>query len=286
MKRKLMLAIAVVALTGTMMVVIAAHHNEPKITVDFKMVKGKKVPYMYIDGIKVHEGDPKKQPQPPVITPPTQSTPETAGQAPSDAIVLFDGTEESLKNWLGKKGQPVTWKLVDGALESVKKAGNIKTKQAFGDCQLHLEWASPSKVMGNGQGRGNSGVFLMGLYEVQILDCYNNRTYPDGQAGALYGRKKPLVNACRKPGEWQAYDIIFHQPVFGEAGKVVKKATFTILHNGVVIHDHVYLSGGTGWRGPHAATEYSKHPQKLPITLQDHKNPVRFRNIWIRELGS
>ena len=146
-----------------------------------------------------------------------------------------------------------------------------------------MEWASPSKVKGNGQGRGNSGVFLMG-YEVQVLDSFNNETYPDGQAGALYGRKKPLVNASRRPGQWQSYDIIFHRPVFDDSGQVVKKATFTVLHNGVLIQDHLVLSGGTGWRGPHSISEYQVHADALPIQLQDHGNPVRFRNIWVRPL--
>jgi hypothetical protein len=175
--------------------------------------------------------------------------------------------------------------VVDGALECVKKAGYIQTKQKFGSCQVHLEWASPAKVEGDGQGRGNSGVFLMSYYEVQILDNYENTTYADGQAGALYGRKKPLVNVCRKPGEWQSYDIIFHRPLFDTAGKITRRATFTVLHNGVLIQDHTILSGGTGWNGPHAASEYQAHPDKLPFTMQDHGNPVRFRNIWLRELN-
>jgi hypothetical protein len=125
----------------------------------------------------------------------------------------------------------------------------------------------------------------MGLYEVQILDSFENPTYPDGQAGALYGRKKPLVNASRKPGEWQSYDIIFHRPIFDEEGQPVRKATFTVLHNGVLVQDHVFLSGGTGWRGPHAMTDYQAHPDALPLRLQDHGNPVRFRNIWVRPLA-
>jgi len=174
--------------------------------------------------------------------------------------------------------------VVDGALESVKKAGYIQTKQNFGSCQIHLEWAAPVKVEGDGQGRGNSGVFLMNTYEVQVLDSFENPTYADGQAGAVYGRQKPLVNVCRKPGEWQTYDIIFHRPLFDETGKVTRRATFTVLHNGVLVQDHAVLSGGTGWMGPHAASEYKAHPDKLPFAMQDHGNPVRFRNIWIREL--
>lgn len=244
----------------------------------------KKVQYMTLDGIEVHETDPAKQPQPKVVRPGTSSTEQKAGTAPSDAVVLFDGTAKSFKNWTDTKGNRTKWKLVDGAMESVKKAGYIQSKQKFGSCQLHVEWASPINVKGKSQGRGNSGVFLMGTYEVQVLDSYSNTTYPDGQAGAIYGRQKPLVNACKKPGEWQSYDIIFHRPTFDKNGKVDRRATFTVLHNGVLIHDNYILSGGTNWRGPHSISEYSSHPDRLPIQLQDHGNPVRFRNIWVREL--
>ncbi len=275
------------ALLLTTVVVVNAQEDfsKPVVTTETKVnAKGKKVLYMYLDGIKVHEMDPEKQPPPPVVTPPPASALAESAKAPADAIVLFDGTPGSLANWTDTKGKPTKWKLVDGALESVKKAGYIQTKQEFGSCRLHIEWASPSKVQGSGQGRGNSGVFLQGVYEIQILDSYQNSTYPDGQAGALYGRRKPDVNACRKPGEWQSYDITYHRPIFDDKGKVTKRAVFTVLHNGVLIHDRVHLSGGTGWRGPHAISEYSKHPDKLPVKLQDHGNPVRFRNIWIREL--
>lgn len=257
--------------------------SKPVITTETrKGPDGKDALYMFIDGVKVHETDVSKQPLPAVVTPG-----KTDGffAAPSDATVLFDGSEGSLKtNWTDTKGNASQWKIVDGALESVKRAGYIQTKESFGSCQLHVEWASPVNVSGDGQGRGNSGVFLMGNYEIQVLDSYENQTYADGQAGALYGRSKPLVNASRKPGEWQSYDIIFHRPVFDDQGKVTRRATFTVLHNGVLIQDHTVLSGGTGWMGPHAASEYKAHPDKLPISLQDHGNPVRFRNIWIREL--
>ena len=246
--------------------------------------KGKPVEFKTIDGIMVHETDETKQPQPPVITPGTSSCCGKVGTAPSDAVVLFDGSAASFDNWTDTKGGKTKWLLRDGTLESVKKAGLIRTKQEFGSCQLHVEWAAPSTVKGNSQGRGNSGVFLMGIYEVQVLDCYNNKTYPDGQTAALYGRSKPLVNACRKPGEWQTYDIIFHRPLFDGTGKVTRKATFTILHNGVLVQDHVFLSGGTGWRGWHSISEYAPHGDKGPIMLQDHGNPVHFRNIWIRPL--
>jgi hypothetical protein len=257
--------------------------SKPVITTETRKGEdGKDVLYMFIDGVKVHETDTSKQPLPAVVTP---GEPPAFFAPPSDAIVLFDGSGESFKkNWTDTQGNPSQWNVVDGALESVHKAGYIQTKESFGSCQLHIEWAAPANVSGDGQGRGNSGVFLMNTYEVQVLDSYENTTYADGQAGALYGRSKPLKNACRKPGEWQSYDIIFHRPIFDDQGKVIRRATFTVLHNGVLIQDHTVLSGGTGWMGPHAASEYKKHPDKLPISLQDHGNPVRFRNIWIREL--
>jgi uncharacterized protein YceK len=222
------------------------------------------------------------RPAPPVITPGAESTQAEPGKAPSDAIVLFDG--KSLSGWTSSRGGPARWLVRDGYTEAVKDSGSIKTKQVFGSCQLHIEFATPSKVTGSSQGRGNSGVFLMSTYEVQILDSYENKTYPDGQCAALYGRAVPLVNACRKPGEWQSYDIIFHRPIF-KGKNVVRKATFTVFHNGVLVHDNVELQGGTGWRGPHVVTDYKPHKDKLPIMLQDHDNPVRFRNIWIRGLA-
>ena len=215
------------------------------------------------------------RPAPPKVTP---------GKVPSDAIVLFDGTD--LSEWTDTKGGQSKWIVRDGFMESVKGAGYIQTRQEFGSCQLHVEFATPLTVKGSGQGRGNSGVFLMGEYEVQVLDSYNNHTYPDGQCAALYGRNVPLVNASARPGEWQSYDIIFHRPIF-VGDKVVRraKATFTVLHNGVVVHDHVVLAGGTGWKGPHAISDYKPHADKGPISLQDHGNPVRYRNVWVRELA-
>lgn len=238
--------------------------------------------YMYIDGVKVHETDTTKQPLPPVVTP---GEPAGFFPSPSDAIVLFDGSEKALtENWTGTTGEPSAWKVVGGALESVQGSGYIQSRQSFGSCQLHIEWASPSKPDGSGQSRGNSGVFFMNTYEVQVLDSFENVTYADGQASALYGRSKPLVNACRKPGEWQSYDIVFHRPLFDASGKVTRKATFTVLHNGVLTQDHVVLSGGTGWMGQHAASEYQAHADKLPLAMQDHGSPVRFRNVWVREL--
>ncbi len=224
----------------------------------------------------------ENRPAPAVITPGICGSEATTVKAPSDAVVLFDGTD--VTNWVNTKGEPTKWTVRDGYMESVKGAGDVKSKQQFGSCQLHVEFATPSLVTGTGQGRGNSGVFLQGIYEVQILDSFENKTYPDGQCGALYGRAVPLVNACCKPGQWQMYDIVYRRPVFDQAGTVIRKAVFTVLHNGVLIHDHVELAGGTTWISAHAITEYRPHPDKGPIMLQDHNNPVRFRNIWIREL--
>jgi hypothetical protein len=254
--------------------------SQPEIRTEIrKDEKGKDITWMWIDGIKVHETDPLIEPQPPIVTPGTNGSP------PSDAIVLFDGSRESFEqNWIDENGKGPVWNFADGAMESVKKAGRLVTREEFGSCQLHLEFATPKMVMGDGQKRGNSGVFLMGRYEVQILDNYNNETYPDGQAGALYGRKKPLVNACRAPGEWQTYDIIFRRPRFDKNGNVVERATFTVLHNGVLVQNHTVLTGGTQWIGPHAVTPYEAHGDTGPIALQDHGNPVRFRNVWIRKL--
>ena len=242
---------------------------------------GQAIQYVQTDAGRwmVHD---MNRPAPPVVTPGTASTPETSGKAPSDAIVLFDGND--LSQWESERGGPAKWIGRDGYMEAVKGSGSVKTRQEFGSCQLHVEFATPTKVTGSGQGRGNSGVFLQGTYEVQVLDSYENKTYADGQCAALYGRAVPLVNTCRKPGEWQTYDIIFHRPLFDKDGKVARKATFTVLHNGVLVQDHVALEGGTGWLGPHAVTEYKPHSDKGPIMLQDHDNPVRFRNIWLREL--
>jgi len=214
-----------------------------------------------------------KRPAPEIITP------DEPGEPFKDVIVLFGGDEPNLSLWEGK------WIVKDDYMESVKGSGPIKTRQHFGSCQLHVEFRTPLPVKSSSQGRGNSGVFVQGEYEIQVLDSYDNFTYPDGQCGALYGRAVPLVNACRRPGEWQSYDIIFHRPIFKD-GKVERKARFTVLHNGVLIQDNVELQGGTNWRGPHRISDYNtNHPDKGPIQLQDHGNPVRFRNIWIRELA-
>jgi hypothetical protein len=201
------------------------------------------------------------------------------GPPPSDAIVLFDGKD--LSQWKSDKdGGPAKWEIKNGAA-IVNGTGGISTKQGFGDCQLHIEWATPAEVKGEGQGRGNSGIFLQGRYEIQVLDSYKNTTYYHGQAGAVYKQHAPLVNACRKPGEWQAYDIIYHAPRFDEAGKLLKPGRVTVLQNGVLIQDNVEILGGTSGKG---RPKYEAHPREVPLSLQDHHNPVRYRNIWIREL--
>jgi hypothetical protein len=226
---------------------------------------------------KVHDW---QRPRPPIIGPGTESTQEQPGKPPSDATVLFDSKD--LSNWVSLDGSPPKWIVKDGSLECVKGSGYIRTLQDFGDCQLHVEWAAPVPPQGQSQGRGNSGVFLMGLYEVQVLDSYENVTYADGQAGAAYGQYPPLVNAARPPGQWQTYDIIFTRPRFDDQGKVKSPARLTVLHNGVLIQNNVALTGPTAWmkREPYAA-----HADKLPLSLQDHGNPVRYRNIWVRELS-
>jgi hypothetical protein len=223
--------------------------------------------------------DPER-PLPPVIEAGTASTQDAPGRPPSDAIVLFDGKDISL--WAGEDGQPAKWKVADDYMEVVPHSGYIHTRQSFGDCQLHVEFAEPVPPVGSDQGRGNSGVFLMGLYEIQVLDSYQNKTYADGEASAVYGQFPPQVNASRPPGEWQTYDIIFHSPRFDKDGKVLHPARVTVLHNGVLVQDNVELSGPTAH---HDRPPYKPTPDKLPLSLQDHGNPVRFRNIWIRELG-
>jgi len=199
--------------------------------------------------------------------------PGPLGGAPADAIVLFDGKD--LSKWSGDLSK---WKIEDG----YGIAGSvIATKQAFGDCQLHVEWATPSEVKGEGQGRGNNGVELMSLYELQVLDSYNNPTYFDGQAGAIYKQRPPLVNVCRKPGEWQTYDVVFRAAKF-DGDKLVRPAFITVLQNGVLIQDHFEIVGGTEYWHPPV---YKPGPAKAPLRLLYHGDPVRFRNIWIRELG-
>jgi hypothetical protein len=222
------------------------------------------------------------RPHPRVVTPGTESTQAQPGRAPSDAVVLFDGKD--LSKWVNRRRGSVTeakWKVENGYMEIVGGTGDLLSKEKFGDAQVHVEWASPAPVAGDSQGRGNSGVLLMERYEIQVLDCFNNPTYADGHAGAIYGQWPPLVNACRKPGEWQTYDIIFEAPRFAD-GKLAKPAFFTVLHNGVLLHNRKELMGPTLFR---QVAHYAPHEAEAPLMLQDHKNPVRYRNIWVRRLG-
>ena len=214
------------------------------------------------------------KPEAPVITPG-----KAASDAPSDAIVLFDGKD--LSKWKGKNGGDVKWKVENGILTVTPGSGEITTKESFGDCQLHIEWRAPSVVKGEGQGRGNSGIFLMSQYELQILDNYKNKTYSNGQAASIYKQHIPLANACRPPGEWQTYDVIFTAPKFNEQGILKTPARITVLHNGVLVQNNAVLWGGTQYIG---IASYDAHADKLPIILQDHGDLVSFRNIWIRNL--
>jgi hypothetical protein len=200
---------------------------------------------------------------------------------PADAVVLFDG--RSTDAWRSTRDTTAAapWRIVDGALEVVPGTGGIRTAQGFGDAQLHVEWMTPAPPRETGQNRGNSGIFLMGQYEVQVLDSWENDTYADGQAGSIYGQFPPLVNASLPPGTWQSYDIIFRRPRFDAAGKVTQPARLTVLHNGVAVQLNVALLGPTSHQ---VRDPYEAHPERLPLSLQDHGHPVRFRNIWIRPL--
>lgn len=218
----------------------------------------------------------RARPAPPVVTP----APYVAVAPPKDAVVLFDGT--SLERWMMSDSTPAKWRLVGEAFEVVPGSGTLMTRESFGDVQLHIEFMSPNPPQGRDQDRGNSGVFFGGgRYEVQVLDSYRNPTYADGQAASLYGQFPPLVNASRAPGEWQTYDITYRRPRFGANGRVLQPAVFTVVHNGVLVHDHRALVGPTtnGRRVP-----YEKHDDRLPLMLQDHEHPVRFRNVWLRPL--
>lgn len=223
---------------------------------------------------RVHDGD---RPRPAVVTPGARFS--EAAAAPSDALVLFDGTD--LSHWKGRKG-PAAWKVENGYVEVVPGTGDIQTRDEFGDLQLHMEWSSPAKVESSSQGRGNSGVFLHGRYEVQVLDSYDNPTYADGQAGALYGQTPPLRNATRPPGEWQTYDIFFEAARF-DGDRLLEPARVTVIHNGVLLHHKKAYFGPTLHK---RVADYSQPiPARGPISLQDHGNPMRFRNLWIRPLG-
>jgi Domain of Unknown Function (DUF1080) len=224
----------------------------------------------------------RDRPQPAVVDPGTFSSQDQAGQPPSDATVLFDGKD--ISQWVAMDGSPTKWIIHDGVFECVPGSGYARTLQSFGDCQLHVEWASPNPPHGDSQGRGNSGVFFgYDRYECQVLDSYNNPTYADGSAAAIYGQYPPLVNAMLPPGKWEVYDMIWTAPRFDAEGKLVSKARETVFHNGVLVQNNVELTGPTSWVG---RAPYKAHPERLPIALQDHGNPVRFRNIWVRELGT
>lgn len=212
------------------------------------------------------------EPVPPMVTPGNGTA------APSDAIVLFNGTD--LSAWEDDSGHAARWKVADGAMTAAAGSGPIRTRRSFGDTQLHIEWRTPAEVKGEGQERGNSGVFLQGRYEVQVLDSWDNRTYSNGQAASVYKQYIPLVNASRRPGEWQSYDIVFRAPRFTADGSLERPGYVTVLHNGVLVQDHVELKGVTVYRGQ---PFYKAHGAE-PLMLQDHGNPVSYRNIWIREL--
>ena len=220
----------------------------------------------------------EKRPKPPIITPPAPSTQDAAGTPPSDAVILFDGKD--LSKWTAGGGKEAPWKVENGYMEAA--TSNIQTREPIGDCHLHIEFATPAKVEGKSQGRGNSGVLLMnGIYEVQVLDSYDNPTYADGQAAAIYGQNPPMVNASRGPGQWQQYDILWRGPRFDQDGKLTRPARVTVMHNGVYVQDNWTLTGGSSH---HTQPAYKKHPEKLPLGLQFHQNTTRFRNLWYRPL--
>ena len=227
-------------------------------------------------------GHDRDRPLPAAITPGTFSSQEQPGRPPSDATVLFDGKD--ISQWVAMDGSPTKWVAREGALECVPGSGYVRTLQSFGDCQLHVEWAAPDPAHGTSQGRGNSGVFFgFDRYEVQVLDSYQNKTYADGSAASVYGQYPPLVNASLPPGQWQVYDIVWTAPHFDADGKVVSTARETVFHNGVLVQNNVELTGPTGWIG---RAPYKAHPERMPIAFQDHGNPVRYRNVWVRELGN
>ena len=258
-----------------------------KSTLAFLMV----VPFCFLSASYAQQQIPKPTPMKPGMTEfwepevavvtPGQSSDNAVMTAPSDAIVLFDGKD--LSEWSSKNGGPAKWEMKDGMLTVKKGTGDILTKKEFGDFQLHIEWKIPANITGSGQVRGNSGIFLQGRYEIQVLDNYNNRTYSNGQAGSVYKQTPPLKNALRPPGEWNVYDIVYTAPRFKEDGTVLYPARVTVIHNGVVIQNNTEIKGHTPYIG---LPEYTAHG-KGPIGLQDHSDPsepISYRNIWIREM--
>jgi len=217
-----------------------------------------------------------RRPKPPVVEP---ASGPIASKPPKDAVILFDGT--NLDAWKSREGGAARWKVIDGTMETVPGAGMIETKGTYGDIQLHVEWATPNPAVGKGQDRGNSGIFLMGQFEIQVLDSYNAGTYADGQAGAIYGQYPPLFNASRLPGEWQSYDIAFRRPRFESSGKLLEPARITVFHNGILIQNNEEPFGPTSWL---KWLPYSDQGSRGPIALQDHDHPVHYRNIWLREI--
>ncbi len=232
-------------------------------------------PFISGNPYRVHDSS---RPQPRIVEPGAASTQDAAGVAPSDAVILFDGTD--LSAWTNMKGEEAGWKVENGYMEVTKSTGSIRSKEEFGDCQLHVEWSAPTEVCGDSQGRGNSGVFLMDKYEVQVLDNYDNPSYADGICGSIYGQCPPLVNVCRAPGQWNSYDIIWVGPRF-DGDKLITPAYLTIFMNGVLLHNRKELLGPTEHR---VSTQYRPHPSVGPLMLQDHGDLVRFRNIWYRPL--
>jgi hypothetical protein len=217
----------------------------------------------------------RERPRPAIVTPGAF----IAMPPPSDALVLFDGT--GLGGWADANGGMARWRVIDGAFEVVPRTGPIVSRDSFGDVQLHIEWMSPAPPRGRDQDRGNSGIFFMGRYELQVLDSHDNETYADGQAAAVYGQYPPMVNASRPPGVWQSYDVVFRRPRFDAAGRVLSPARMTVLHNGILVQDNVELVGPTGHT---TRPPYEAHADRLPLSLQDHGHPVRFRNVWVRDL--
>ncbi len=264
-KKRFVLLAAAIGLTGVLGAARAAEEKSPTGYTDTPLLPGS--PW------RVHDAH---RPRPRVVAPAKSGQ---AAAAPSDATILFDG--RNLDAWRSEKGGPAGWKVENGYAEVVGGSGDIVTKEKFGDCQLHVEFREPSPPTGESQERGNSGVFLAGLYEIQILDSYDNPTYADGQAAAVYGQAPPLVNAARPPGEWQAYDIVYTSPRFKD-GKQSTPGYVTVFHNGVLVQNHTQLLGASVH---HALPKQVVHEVEMPLKLQDHGMPIRFRNIWIRPLA-